>query len=91
MAQPEPVPDNPDQHPLATEPPTKPLPSPLTAAELGQRFISPRTGKAISARAIQIALQQSDPQSFKDYCRQRDPDGYAWKFNKKDKLFVCLG
>lgn len=64
------------------------LPVPLTAAELGQRFISPKTGKPISARGIVQAVKRSDPQSFAEYCRKRDPDGLAWRYDHKIARFI---
>jgi hypothetical protein len=69
----------------------KALPSPLTAAQLGQRFISPKTGQPISAKGIERAINRHDPDSFAQYCRQRDPNGFAWTLRNSDKLFVCIG
>jgi hypothetical protein len=75
------------------QPKTQPkaLPSPLTAAQLGQRFISPKTGQPISASSIERAISRHDPDSFAQYCRQRDPNGFAWTLRNSDRLFVCIG
>jgi hypothetical protein len=67
------------------------LPKPLTAEQLGHRFRNPKNHRPISGKAIEMALRRhNNPDDFANYCRQRDPDGFGWQFDKHAKVFVVI-
>ena len=62
---------------------TQKLPDPLSEKELAARL---NKKPATLGR-----YRRRKPDEFEDYCRQDDPEGYAWRFDSESRKYVCVG
>jgi DNA-binding transcriptional MerR regulator len=63
--------------------PKSKLPDPLTEKDLAARL---NKKPATVGR-----FRRRKPDKFEDYCRQDDPEGYAWRFDSESRKYVCVG
>ena len=59
--------------------------TPLRGNELARRF-----GVDKGAPSSRKSFWRNDPQKFLEWTRNKDPEGYAWEFNPRDKLYYPI-